>query len=52
MIDLYFVYCIDDKELQEKTKTQLIGLQKLIYSNFSLWLLLIPYEVNELSQWV
>ena len=31
MIDLYYVYCIHDKDLQEVTKTELVVLQKLKY---------------------
>ena len=34
MIDLYHVYCINDEELQEITKTEVVGLQKLKYPIF------------------
>ena len=34
MIDLYFVYFIDDTDLQEITKTEVEGLQKLKYPIF------------------
>ena len=34
MIALYDVYCINDKKLQDITKTQVVGLQKLKYPIF------------------
>ena len=34
MTNLYYVCCINDKELQEITKTQVVGLQKLKYPIF------------------
>ena len=34
MIDMYYVYCINDKDLQEITKTEVVGLQKLKYPIF------------------
>ena len=34
MTDLYYVYCIDDKNLQGITKTEAVGLQKLKYPIF------------------
>ena len=34
MIDLFYVYCIDKKDLQEIAKTAVVGLQKLKYPIF------------------
>ena len=34
MIDSFYVYCIDDKDLQEIAKTEMVRLQKLKYSIF------------------
>ena len=34
MIDLFYVYCINDKDLQEITKTQVVELQKRKYPIF------------------
>ena len=42
MIDLYYVYCINDKDLQEFTKTEVLVLQKNWSTLFFfVWLLLI-----------
>ena len=49
MIDLFYVYCIDKKDLQEIAKTAVVGLQKLIRF-FFVCFLLIRYEGNELTK--
>ena len=47
MVDLYYVYCLYDKDLQVITKTQVVGLQKWSIRLIFVWLLLSRYEGNE-----
>ena len=42
MVDSFYVYCIDDKDLQEIAKTEMVG--------FCVCFLLIRCEGNELTQ--
>ena len=53
MIDFYYVYFINEKDLQKIfKKSELVGLQRLTCSTFLFGLLLIRYKGNELSHWV